>query len=228
MIVGQANQPKWGRQWAVGLCLCAALALAQPAPRVIDRAVASVQGKVIAASQLEFEARVLLVNAGGVQAAFAPLDRPALEASLKAIIDQRLAVLEADKLEAYTLEPGELERAIAAFRARFESEGRFAAFLGQHEASLEDLSEVLRRTLRAHRALEGKLRLRAQVSEREARAVQAERPSLREVALEDVRAMLVQQRFAELVKKELADQRRQVDVRLLGPYAPRAEGQDER
>lgn len=222
------NQPKWARQWALGLCLCAVTALGQPAPRVLDRAVASVQGKVIAASQLEFEARVLLVNAGGVQAAFAALDQEALSSSLRAIIDQRLALLEADKLEAYPLEPGELERAIAAFRARFESEARFAAFLAQHEASLDDLAEVLRRSLRAQRALEGKLRLRAQVSEREARAVQAGRPALRDVPLEDVRAMLVQQRFAELVKKELAEQRRQVDVRLLGPYAPKAEPPERR
>lgn len=205
------------------MCLWAVAALGQPAPRVLDRAVASVQGKVIAASQLDFEARVLLVNAGGVQAAFAPLDHQALESSLKAIIDQRLAVLEADKLEAYALEGGELERAIASFRARFESEGRFAAFLAQHESTLDDLAEVLRRSLRAQRALEGKLRLRAQVSEREARAAQAERPALRDVPLEDVRAMLVQQRFAELVKRELDAARRQVDVRLLGPYAPRAE-----
>lgn len=228
MIAEHGNQPKWARQWAVGLCLCAVAAVAQPAPRVLDRAVASVQGKVISASQLEFEARVLLVNAGGVQAAFAPLDHEALESGLRAIIDQRLALLEADKLEAYPLEPGELERAIAAFRARFESEARFAAFLAQHEAALEDLAEVLRRSLRAQRALEGKLRLRAQVPEREARAVQAVRPELRDAPLEDVRAMLVQQRFAELVKKELAEQRRQVDVRLLGPYAPKADPRERR
>lgn len=195
---------------------------------MLDRAVASVQGKVISASQLEFEARVLLVNAGGVQAAFAQLDHEALVSGLRAIIDQRLALLEADKLEAYPLEPGELERAIAAFRARFESEARFAAFLAQHEAALEDLAEVLRRSLRAQRALEGKLRLRAQVPEREARAVQAVRPELRDAPLEDVRAMLVQQRFAELVKKELAEQRRQVDVRLLGPYAPKADPRERR
>lgn len=195
----------------------------QPGPRVIDRAVASVEGKVITASALDFEARVLLVSAGGVEAAFAPLDHQALAASLETIINQRLAVLEADKLETYPLEPGELERAIAAFRARFGDERRFAAFLATHEATLDDLGAVLRRGLRAERALEGKLRLRAQVTEREARAHQAETPSLAGVPVEDVRAMLMRQRFSELVRRELAEQRRQVDVRLLGPFAPRRE-----
>lgn len=199
------------------------MAVAQPAPRVIDRAVASIEGKVIASSQLQFEARVLLVNAGGLQAAFAALDQEVLEASLRAVVDQRLALLEADKLEAYPLEPGELERAIAAFRGRFESESRFADFLAAHEADLNDLAEVLRRSLRAQRALDGKLRLRAQVSEGEAKAWRASHPELSDAPIEKVRAMLVQQRFGELVKKELEDRRRQVDVRLLGPFAPKQE-----
>ena len=192
---------------------------------MIDRAVASIGAgsdrQVIAASQLEFEARVLLVNAGGVNAAFAPLDQAVLEASLRAVIDQRLALLEADKLDAYPLEPGELERAIVAFRGRFESEGRFAEFLGHHEADLNDLAEVLRRSIRAQRALEGKLRLKAQVSESEARVYKSEHPEMKDVPLDQVRARLVQQRFGELVKKELSDQRRAVDVRLLGPFSPR-------
>lgn len=225
MIVTHTNQPFGLRHWAIALSLCASLAAAEPATRVIDRAVASIEGKVIAFSQLQFEARVLLVNAGGVQAAFSPLDQEVLEASLRAVVDQRLALLEADKLEAYPLETGELERAIAAFRARFESEARFAQFLDAHEAELNDLAEVLRRSLRAQRALDGKLRLRAQVSEGEAKAWRASHPELKDVPLEKVRAMLMQQRFGELVKKELEDRRRQVDVRLLGPFAPKQGGQ---
>lgn len=190
-------------------------------PRVIDRAVASIEGRVIAWSQLDFEARVLLIDAGGVNAAFAPLDQQVLEASLKAVIDQRLAVLEADKLEAYPLDAGELEGAIARFRARFESEGRFADFLATYEADLNDLAEVLRRSLRAQKALEGKLRLRAQVTDADARAHVLEHPELKTTPLEKVRAMLVQKRFGELVREELAEQRRQNDVRLLGPFAPK-------
>ncbi len=190
-------------------------------PRVIDRAVASIEGRVIAYSQLEFEARVLLISAGGMQAAFTALDKQALDASLQAMVDQRLAVLEADKVESYPLESGELEKAVAAFRARFEDESRFAAFLSAHEADLNDLAEVLRRSLRAQRVLEGKLRLRAQVNEGEAKAYRSAHFELKNMPLENVRAMLVQQKFSELVKKELAEQRKQVDVRLLGPFAPK-------
>lgn len=225
MNAWHSNQPCRGRHWALAFWLSAVAVAAEPETRVLDRAVASIEGRVIAWSQLEFEARVLLVAAGGVQAAFAPLDQQVLEASLRAVVDQRLALLEADQLEAYLLEPGELEKAIAQFRARFQSEAAFAQFLANHEADLTDLGEVLRRSLRAQRALEGKLRLRAQVTEGEAKAWRAARPELQEVPLDKVRTMLVQQRFADLVKKELADRRRQVDVRLLGPFAPKPGGE---
>lgn len=219
MIACHRNQLRRARQWLIALWLPVLAYGAEP--RVIDRAVASIEGRVIAASQLEFEARVLLVDAGGVAAAFGALDQQVLEASLRAIIDARLAVLEADKLEAYPLDPGELEAAIAKFRARFESEGRFAQFLAAHEADLNELGEVLRRSLRAQKALEGKLRLRAQVTEAEARAWQAEHPEYKTTPIEQVRGVLVQRRFGDLVRKELSEQRRQNDVRLLGPYAPK-------
>jgi hypothetical protein len=250
MSAQQRNQPSWWRQPAMLVCVCGLRALAgeppeAPRARLIDRAVASIsstsssrreacladrrrscddltfEGIVITQSQLEFEARVLLIDAGGIAAAFAPLDQQVLEASLRAVIDQRLALLEANKLEAYPIEPGELEKSIVRFRERFESEARFAQFLENHEATLDDLAEVLRRSLGAQRALEGKLRLRAQVSESDARLWRSAHPDMADVSLEQVRAMLVQQKFGELVKKELAEQRRIVDVRLLGPFAPK-------
>lgn len=209
-------------QWLIALWLPVLAHAAEP--RVIDRAVASIEGRVIAASQLEFEARVLLIDAGGVTAAFAPLDQQVLDASLKAIIDQRLAVLEADKLEAYPLDEGELEGAIARFRSRFESEERFVRFLFNHEAELTDLAEVLRRSLRAQKALEGKLRLRATVTDADARAYMLEHAEFKTTPLDKVKSMLVQKRFGDLVREELSEQRRQHDVRLLGPYAPKQGG----
>ena len=197
----------------------ASLALAEPI--VFDRAVASIEGRVITSSQLQFEARVLLVSAGGREAAFAPLDQAALESSLRIMIDERLALIEADKLDAYPLDPDELEQAIVAFRSKFDGEDRFALFLHQHEADLNDLAAVLKRSIRSQRALEGKLRLRAQVSEGDARAWQLEHPETKTLPIQNVRMMLVQKRFADLARQELADQRRSVDVRLLGPFSPR-------
>lgn len=178
---------------------------------------------MITMSQLEFEARVLLVNAGGVDAAFAPLDKDVLGRSLNLVIDQRLAVLEADKLDAWPLEPGELEQAVRAFSDRFPSDAAFREFLEANEAEVGDLAQVLRRSIRAQRALDGKLRLKAQVPESEARRAQAERGDLKGLPLETVRQKLFAERFTALVKAELRATRRTADVRLLGPWAAGAE-----
>lgn len=222
------NHPFRGRHWAIAACFWAVGAFAQPSPKgeakgvVIDRAVASIEGQVITLSQLEFEARVLLVNAGGSMAAFAPLDHDALAAGLNAIIDERLATLEADKLDAYPVPQEEVEKAIAEFRARFESEEKFRDFLARNEADLSDVGHVLERSLRARRALEGKLRLRVQVTDDDVAAAKASNPALKDVASALVKQRLVNERFQQLVKQELAAARRDVDVRLLGPFSPKA------
>jgi acetyltransferase-like isoleucine patch superfamily enzyme len=113
--------------------------------RVVDRAVASIEGKVITLTQLEFETRVQLVNRGGTEAAFAPLDGEDLRQGLQLAIAQRLATLEADRFDAYPLEPGELERALAEFRARIGGEGRLQTFLERQEADLQDVGAIVRR-----------------------------------------------------------------------------------
>ena len=228
MVEGDCNQLPGVRHWLFLVWFQAAAALAAPdagvpARRVVDRAVAAVEGRVITASQLDFEARVLLINAGGVEAATAPLDEETLRRSLQALIDQRLATLEADKLEAFPVEQEELDRAVTAFKGRFPGQARFREFLERHDAELADLQQVLRRSLRAQRALEGKLRLKAQVSEAEARLHRSQHPELKEVPLDALRQRLFAQRFQALVREELEQQRRQVDVRLLGPYAPALE-----
>jgi len=47
--------------------------------RVLDRVVALVDGRLLSASQLDFEARVMLIDRGGIDAATAALDAPALQ-----------------------------------------------------------------------------------------------------------------------------------------------------
>ncbi len=200
----------------------AQLAVSQDAgssEKIIDRAVAAVDGKVITLSQLDLEARVLLVSAGGTGAAFATLPPETLEKSLEVVIDERLAVFEADKLDAFALEPGELEKMVEGFKARFEPASRFQEFLAAHEATDIDVAQVLRRHLRASRALESKFRLKAQLSEAEARRLAATRGDLKALPPETARQVLFTERFRQLVQKELAAAKKTIDVRKLGPFA---------
>lgn len=225
-----SNQPVWRCQWLVALLfstVAGAQSPASPTPSapslggtpiqgvVIDRAVASVDGKVITLTQLEFETRVQLVNRGGAEAAFAKLDSEDLKQGLQLAIAQRLATLEADRFEAYQLEVGELEKAVAEFRDRMGGEGRLQQFLDLQEADLADVGVILRRGIRASRALEGRLRLKANVTEAEARRAKADVVAWRSLPLDTVRQLLARERFEKLVQQELAQARKVNDVRLL-------------
>lgn len=215
------NQPLSRRQWLVALLVSTTAAAQIPdggtpaRGRVIDRAVASVDGKVITLTQLEFETRVQLVNGGGAEAAFAPLDHDDLRKGLQLAIAQRLATLEADRFDAYPLETGELEKALADFRERIRGQGRLQQFLDAQEVDLTDVGVVLRRGIRAGRALEGRLRLKANVTEAEAQRARADVVAWRALPLETVRSLLARERFEKLVQQELAQARKSNDVRLL-------------
>ena len=183
-----------------------------------------VDGQVLTLSELDFEARILLVQAGGVEAAFAPLNQSTLRKVLDSVIGQRLETAEADKLKAYPLEEGEFERAMNSFVEAIGGPKGLERFLKQHEADESMLQSVLARTLRTQRVLDGKLRLKAQISEAEARRFQSERADLKGLALPVVRQRLFSERFNVLTATELAAVRRASAVRLLGPFAGDVDG----
>ena len=205
------------------LLLCLPL-VAHAEPRFVDRSVALVNGHVITFSELQFESRVYFVHKGGVEAAFGPLDTDTLRKTLDLLIGQRLETGEADKLKAYPLEEGELTHALQSFSARLGGPSQLERFLKQFEADESMLALVLARTLRTQRLLDGKLRLKAQVSEAEASRVQSERADLKGLAVTAVRQRLFSERFTALTAAELAAVRKAAAVRLLGPFAAAADG----
>ena len=199
------------------------------AGEILDRAVALVDGRVITLSELEFEARVALVGAGGVQAALLPLDDAALRDALNLAIAQRLEEREADKLQAYPFDEGEVEAAVASFKGRFASGADYQRFLARHEADPQQLAAVLGRSLRTAKILDGKLRLRAQVTEAEVRQAfdrgAADLGGATYLELrEPLRQRLVADRLKQLTAAELEFVRRGADVRLIAPFARAPKG----
>ena len=205
------------RQWFMA-CLCLpALVLAEP--RVLDRSVALVNGQVVTWTELDFEARVLLIHAGGTEAASAQLDLPVLRDSLEELITHRLLSSEAEALGAYPLDEGELDTAVRRFKGRFATQADWQAFLDRHEADESAVAATLGRFLRAQHVLEGKLRLKSQVSEVEAKAWVDQHPDFATVPLSAVRQKLFADRFRTLARTEVRQARKNASVRLLGPFA---------
>lgn len=222
MVWLEANQPRCTCQWLLVFLCVPLLALGQP--RLLDRSVALVDGRVITLSELQFETRVMMIHAGGVEAAFGTLEHSALRNVLHSVIGQRLEIAEADKLKAYPLEEGELERVLERFSARLGGPGPLEEFLEANDADESSLAAVLARMLRTERVFEGKLKLKSQVSEVEARNLQSERPDLKGLPIPLLRQKLYDERFKALVVQELAQVRKAASVRLLGPFAEALNG----
>ncbi len=189
---------------------------------VIDRVVAVIDGTPITLSELEFEARVALIGRGAVRAATEALGRETLASALEYAISERLQADEANKLQAWRIEPAEVETALRAFRERFASAPEFDAFLAGQEADLQQLGSVLERGLRATRMLESKVRLRAQVTEAEIRgyfdAHRAELSGDYEDLRPALKEKLVRERYQKLVQAELEQLRRTHDVRRVARF----------
>jgi len=169
--------------------------------QVIDRVVAVIEGQVLTQSELEFETRVALVEQAGVQALAIPFDDEALRSALELVIGYRLLVLSADRLESFTAEQADVEARLSRFRGRFESEEAFQGFLARSGADVKLLTEVLKRTARAERILNSRIRLRAQVSEAQ------------------LRDKLFRERYNALAAEELAQVRASAQVRRVAPFS---------
>lgn len=178
---------------------------------------------VITASALEFEARVALISRGAVTAATAPLDDQMLRSALDNAIWERLLAGEADVLQAFRVEPQEVDAAVRAFRGRFATEPEFEAFLRHADVDVQALARTLERSIRAAKVLDSKVRLRAQVSESEVRryyeANQGDLKQPFEELRSALREKLFRERYQALVRQELMQLERTHDVRRVAPIA---------
>lgn len=194
-----------------------------------DGSAKALPAEVITLSGLELEARVALISRGAVRAAHEALDEETLRGALENAINQRLLAGEAEVLEAWRVDPAQVQTALQSFRDRFASDAELNAFLDRHEANTGSLARVLERGLRAAKVINSKVRLRAQVADSEVRRYFDEHRSELPGNWEDVRATLREKLYRErsqkLVEAELAQLRRTHDVRRVAPFA-RGAGKD--
>lgn len=178
---------------------------------------ALVDGRVLSWSQLDFEARVMLIDRGGVDAATAPLDASTLQNALDLAIAQRAATAEADKLNAYPVEPAEIDQRLRTFESRFPNAAAFQTFLRAHDADRAALAEVLARAIRTEKFIEGRVRLRSQVPESEVRKAWEADPGGKswEEARGPLRERMQRERAYVLAREALGQLRSSIPVRIV-------------
>jgi hypothetical protein len=209
----------------VWLALLTSASTASAADQVLDRVVAQVDGQVITLSDLRFEARVAMVERGGVSLADAPLDEAALRSALELAIAQRAAGAEADRLGSFPLEVTDVEARVQRFEAHFAGRAAVELFLRTSGADESQLRDVLGRALRAERALDARVRLRAQVNEGDVhRAWEAAgSPGSFEESRAAIREQLVRTRYEAAAREELTKLRAAAQVRIVAQPSDLAE-----
>lgn len=192
--------------------------------RLVDQLVAVVEKQPIMRSEIEFEARVALISKGGIAAIDAELSDDVLASTTDYVIGQKVAFLEAERLQVFTVDDAEVFEVRHALVQRFPNELAYRQFLEKHETSEEQLLAILRRDLRVARFIDSKVKLMARVSEAELRRFYdthaedfAGQPYTR--VREGIRAMLLRERYQDLARSQLDQLRARSDIRLVAGFA---------
>jgi len=218
---------------AIALVLLAlAAAGAGPAEegQVLDEVAAVVRApggetRVVTLSKLREEARIALVSRGATDAAFRPLDGPALRAALQWYVDQILLFDEVTRLRVFEVDRAEVLAELRRFQGRFARPEDFRAFLDENELTEEELMAVLRRMLRVQHYLDSRVMRTARVPDADVEAYYRTHHadfgalSLEQVK-EPIRARLSEDRIQAEVKSLVEDLRARGEVRLVGSLAP--------
>jgi hypothetical protein len=210
------------------ILVAAALAAAGPqvgaAAPVVEEVVAVVRNpagappRAITLTKLTEEARIALVGRGAVEAAYRPLDAPALRAALDWLVDQLLVADEASRLRVDDIGREDVLAEVRRFEARFASPDAYRRFLAASDLSEEELAVTLARTLRVHRYLKTRAARATGVSDDEVERFLRERnaPSTA-VARDAARARLAEGKWTEQVKGIVAELRARAEVRVIAP-----------
>ncbi len=191
--------------------------------RVIDRAVAIVDGQTLTLSQLEFEARLLLIRAGGAGAVGGPLDDETLRSALETIVGHILLVHDAERLSAFAIDPELVEQELQKVRAVVGAPEVFSQLLQRYEADEQVVRAVVSRAVRAERVLQSRVRIVTDVSAADVDRFRKTHPELRGAGTELVKQRLQADRYRAAAVEELKRVRQHADVRFLGPFAIRGD-----
>lgn len=210
------------------LPLLVALAATAPdagSPQVVEEVVAVLRNPVgappraITLTRLTEEARIVLVSRGAADAAFRPIDGPALRATLEWLIDQTLLADEAARLTLADVGGDQVAAELVRFQARFATPAAYTRFLAASELAEEEVAAVLARMLGVDRYLDTRLGRGAAVPDDEVQAylLQHGLGEGSRATREAARARLAAARLDGQVRALVAELRGHADVRILDP-----------
>jgi hypothetical protein len=184
--------------------------------RLVDEVVAVVDAHSIMLSELTAETRIRLADTEGAQAAFLPLDRRILAASLRTTIDERVILAEVERLRLFDLDRVEIDGLLTKLKTRFTTQAEWEAFTRSIEMTDDEIGLMLARELRVSRYLDNRLKLAAQLRDSELQSAQQGKP-MTTPEREALRTRLSQEKYQRLLQDLLADLKKRTTVRILDP-----------
>lgn len=188
---------------------------------LLDAAVAMLGEQLITRSDLIFEARVRALAAQGPLGLSRGIDSAVLARTLETSLLGRLLAQEAERLGVPPLTEAEKQSQLASLEAQAGGPALLDAFLTRHGADRAQLLGLIERWEQASRALEVRVRVRAQVTEAEIREAHAESGSTRPYTEERERLAreLRRERSRAVAARERARLMESASIRRLAPWA---------
>lgn len=189
---------------------------------LVDRVIATVAKDAITLSDLERQARVILVLKGGPQA-LAELNDPGFVASVMDFLTNQLLIIQEMRKQAgYAHGAGEddAREELRKFVLKFADRAAYQQFLQLADMSEDTIKDLLLKNLRVERFLETKSRQASQVTDEEAEDEFRKSPGqfpgkkFAEVAAQ-VKSFMVRARAEKFIREYLADLRQKYEVRVL-------------
>lgn len=176
--------------------------------------------RVVTRSELEVEARLVLVASGGVNAAFAELDAQTIASVQAYLVNQLLILQEVERLGVFEVDADEASRELALLRQRFPSRQSFEIFLQSQDVTFDRVRATLERNLRVKRYLDTRVKMSVNVTDADVRTFfEGHRKRFRDQPLERVREVirgyLFEQRYKDAVQDLMARLRRNGEVQIL-------------
>lgn len=206
-------------------CALVAVTLAPPAlaERTLVDGVAAVVGRrVITRTDVETEGRVVLVNRAGMKGLEQPIDDAFRKSVLDYMVVQELLVQEARRVHGVVIPESEVDKAVAAFRARFPTSEDFRAFLTSAASDEEAVRTIVRRDLTVQALLSRVLVVGTPTAE-DVRRFLEKNPTFLEGAIEGTRLRaaedaLVREAREERFERYVEELKGRTEVRVVASF----------
>jgi hypothetical protein len=200
----------------------------EPKEVLVEAIVATVDQAVITLSEVESEARIILIRRGGVRGASGSIDNSLRAAVLQYLVNQEVILNEARRLQMFQVNDEELERELEQVRRQFATKQQFDQFLIDNGLTQDDIAEIIRRDLRVAKFLRSRVQMMTRMDSVELRAYYDEHHSeFADMSFAQARGLIEERlgrdRHDKAIRAWVEELKQRANIRLLRSFTVESE-----